>query len=378
MRLLSLLCCFLSVFYCHAQNDDLETIKMSMLTVDGGDELYSTFGHTAVRVYDTQTMRSQVYNYGTFDTEVDGFYVNFLRGKLPYKLALQDYGSFLRENNYRKRTVWEQNLDLSNDDKRKVLDFLIENLKPQNLTYQYDFFFDNCSTRAIDVFNILGLKHEGQIENITLRQMLKTHLKGKPFESFGIDLVIGSLADKKTSFRDQNFLPIFLHKFLNETTKNGKPLVTTDFKILKFEEEGEKRNKKQPNYPYYLGFFFLLIRFILAGSKKGARIYDYIWLSIGAIVSLILLFMWFLTDHVSCVNNWNVLWATPLLIPFIFVSKKIKRILAIPILICLVASIINAYGQYLPQFFNQAIIPFCILLGWAVIKRSWTIMEDIL
>jgi len=61
-----------------------EWSDVSVITILPGDPLYSSFGHTAIRVRDDSADIDVGYNYGTFDFDEEGFYVKFLRGKLDY------------------------------------------------------------------------------------------------------------------------------------------------------------------------------------------------------------------------------------------------------------------------------------------------------
>ena len=63
-----------------------------------GQELYSTFGHSALRITDTVTNQDIVYNYGTFYFGDPDFYTKFVRGKLMYYLSTDNFQSFVEEN----------------------------------------------------------------------------------------------------------------------------------------------------------------------------------------------------------------------------------------------------------------------------------------
>lgn len=52
---------------------------ISILTCSPGNELYSLFGHTGIRVVDKANNMDIVFNYGTFDFATQGFYFKFAR-----------------------------------------------------------------------------------------------------------------------------------------------------------------------------------------------------------------------------------------------------------------------------------------------------------
>src|SRR5689334_4761343 len=66
------LICFLHRL--QAQQDPSCQLQISLLTCSPGEELYSTFGHSALRVKDSATKTDIIYNYGTFDFDDPDFY----------------------------------------------------------------------------------------------------------------------------------------------------------------------------------------------------------------------------------------------------------------------------------------------------------------
>ena len=125
--------------------------QVSIITCAPGDELYSIFGHSAIRVNDSINQIDLVFNYGTFDFDTPNFYLKFMRGKLNYMLSMAPYDRFLFEYVYYKRSVWEQVLDLSEVEKNNLFQALIINAEPEHRNYHYHFFFDNCATRIRDM-----------------------------------------------------------------------------------------------------------------------------------------------------------------------------------------------------------------------------------
>ena len=131
--------------------------QISVLTCGTGDQLYSSFGHSAFRVQDPNHGIDIVYNYGTFDFDTPNFYLKFAGGKLLYSLSRQHFANFLYTYQLENRWVKEQLLDLKTDDKNKLFGFLEENYKPENRYYQYDFIYENCSTKIPEVLRgVLG------------------------------------------------------------------------------------------------------------------------------------------------------------------------------------------------------------------------------
>ena len=127
--------------------------EISVLTLGPGKtELYSAYGHSAIRVNDPVYGYDAAYNYGTFDFNQPNFYLNFTRGTLIYKLSVQDAKRFIEDYQYHDRSIVEQVLNLTPGQKQLVFDYLQNNAKPENADYYYDYFYDNCATRILYVF----------------------------------------------------------------------------------------------------------------------------------------------------------------------------------------------------------------------------------
>ena len=126
--------------------------RISLITISPGNQLYTRFGHSAIRINDPQQELDIVYNYGTFDFDTPGFYTKFLRGKLLYFLSVYSFDRMVRTYEYFNQSVYEQELNLTFEQKIAVYNFLNWNYLPDNRYYLYDFFYDNCSSRIRDVF----------------------------------------------------------------------------------------------------------------------------------------------------------------------------------------------------------------------------------
>jgi hypothetical protein len=198
-----------------AQVQPSDSIKISLLTCGPGQELYSAFGHTGIRVVDYINRTDRVYNYGTFDDQQPLFYPHFVQGQMIYSLSVNDYSDFMVEYVEEHRQVDEQDLYLTTPDKQKLVMFLNNNALPQNCNYQYDFFWDNCATRPRDVFErILGSRLSysnadscGFAKNKTMHDMLRLYVHDRPWVDFGFDLILGLPCEVKATPRNQTFLP---------------------------------------------------------------------------------------------------------------------------------------------------------------------------
>jgi len=346
-----------------AQDEILSKTDISLLTCEVGDELYSTFGHTAIRIRNDSLGTDIVYNYGTFDFNTPNFYLKFLRGKLPYRLAASTIGRFLNEYQIEKRSVYEQKLNLTVPQKISFARYLMNNIRKDNAYYKYDFFFDNCTTRTIDaITNSTGkVDYNKPLSDITFRGMIKENLTNMKWSEFGIDLIIGAVADQKTNRRGQHFLPLYLYKDVDQVSvvNNGmrENLVKEEVLLLNYERERERRQKDATNWPIILFGSLLLLEIFLffRGRKKASTsiimFYDKTWIILMSVLGLVMAIMWWGTDHMATKSNWNLLWANLLFIAYLFAGKSVKNILSIILIACCSIAFLNSLFQFLPQYF---------------------------
>lgn len=130
---------------------DSTRIRISLLTCSPGEELYASFGHSALRVIDSNAVTDIIYNYGTFNFDDPDFYSKFVRGKLFYALSIERPEDFLYSYRAENRSVTEQVLDIAQPEALAIKHFLAENIKEEKRWYKYDFVRDNCTTRLRDI-----------------------------------------------------------------------------------------------------------------------------------------------------------------------------------------------------------------------------------
>ena len=351
---------------CQAELSELSEI--SILTCRPGDDIYNTFGHTAIMVRDPAYGKNEIYNYGIFDFKTPGFTIKFLRGKLLYYLGLQRYKSFMQAYHYEKRSVFEQKLNLDLEDKRNLYKVLKENYKPDNRAYLYDFFFDNCSTRPRDLvlnqFENLNLTETE--EQKTFRDLIDEYTHAKPWLDFGIDLIVGSIADREASVLEAMFLPEYLYHHFDKITIDDKPLVSDSKLIADHENQIEKRSERTWLTPIWVLGLLLIFELRLFLGRRTAKMekflkwYDKIWFILGGLGGLLIAFMWWGTDHDATKSNINILIINPLLMLLAFTPKKLIRIFTLACIITAFA--ISPFIQYLH--------PATILIGVILILKG--------
>ena len=317
----------------HKRPQLTDQAQISVLTCATGNELFSAFGHTAIRVQDIKLGIDVVYNYGTFDFNKPNFYLNFAKGKLTYSLSRKRFEGFLYDYELEKRWVKEQILDLTPLETAQLFKFLETNYLPENRDYAYDPLFNNCSSIVGD---ILVEEFNGQIEfkdylpdeKYTFRQVVRQYIPINSWGAFGIDLAFGAVTDRTATLREHMFMPYYAMKQLDNTTKAGKPLVKRKRTILDYPQESG--NNGYPFLSSPLFWFMLFLGFVIAITLLDHRHHghnrwlDFILFFISGAAGLLILLLWLATDHVVTGKNFNFLWLMPLnlFVAFKVLSKK--------------------------------------------------------
>jgi len=363
-------------------SQDSSRLRISLLTCTPGDELYSIFGHSAIRVIDSNSVTDIVYNYGTFNFDDEGFYLKFIRGKLLYYISTEPFNNtdsfygFKSTYQLTNRGITEQVLALSPEEKINIRHALNENLAEANRYYKYDFFFDNCTTRLRDL--IIKYKHPQPVlpavmpVNTRFRQAIHQYLdKGKQYWSkLGIDILLGARTDAVMTAAQQQFLPDNLMSSL-DSCKN-----TT---LVHSSENLYQVNPVNDGHSWFTPMFFftsLLLLFILLSLSKNRFILTVLTGLDGALffltglLGIILVFMWFYTDHSMTKDNFNLLWALPthIIISFFITSKKnfVKKYF---LFTCISLAALLLAWFFLPQQMNNALIPFVLTLMYRSTAR---------
>ncbi len=323
------LCLFLSLSLGNSQPAPAQSLSLSgassvsVLTMMPGSELYSAWGHTAIRVTDPYAGLDVTFNYGTFDFEQPNFYLKFVRGQLEYELSAASFEQTMRAYRFLERAVIEQRLDLSLEQRRSLFERLQVNYLPENRAYRYDFFFDNCSTRPRDVLEETLHLHIGsdtaRPEADSFRQLLKPGLADMSWTEFGIDLVLGLPADRIASPRERLFLPLELLGAL-DTLHAGvgpdrRPVVSQTDTLYRPEEPAVARSRV-PSAPFLiwvagLGWITVLLVARRRGAVRIVRLLDTVLFLVLGLAGTLMLLLWLATDHSVTSWNLNLLWAWP-------------------------------------------------------------------
>lgn len=337
-------------------------------------ELYSAFGHSAIRVYDPANKLDDAYNYGVFDFNQPNFYLNYTRGLLLFSLGVYPYPDFVNAYAYYNRYVIEQVLNLSQDQKQKVYEYLEWNARPENSTYRYDYFFNNCSSVIRDVF-VKNLGDYIQFDDrfiktdYTIRQLTDLYLKQQPWGDLGIDICLGLPMDKKATPYEYMFLPDYLEYFFDRATirRNGEaiPIVKAKIPVYTPHPQTEPKSWIHPWVAFgaFLAFTIGLSIYDLR-RKKLSKLFDLIVFGLVGLVGILLFVLWTATDHAAAAKNFNLLWALPThIFVFLIYRQKSQPFLKRYFFVAAVISLLLiAFWVVLPQQLHIFLIPFVISL----------------
>lgn len=318
---------FLSVVFLFSldiHSQDRVVPEVFLLTCGPGTETYSRWGHSALRIIDSTAGTDRVYNWGVFDFNTPAFAWKFARGRLEYMLGVTSYEHFIREYFMEGRWVQSQKINIEPGETEILIQLIQDNLRPENVKYRYDFFYDDCSTRIRDLLeetigNSMVYPPEMMDEIPSFRFLTGKYLKTAPWLKLGVDLLMGSPGNRKASVRDRMFLPIDMQKGLSDIVinRNGKmiPLLQNPVTVLEKNLETEKVNFLTS--PLFIFSVLLVIVIILSAvlrDLKSNRIMDIILFSLFSVLALLMIFFNLFTDHQQMKLNPNAIWLSPFIL----------------------------------------------------------------
>lgn len=314
-------------------------LRISLITCTGGNELYSIFGHSALRVIDYEKGQDLIFNFGLFDFGTPNFYLKFMQGKLKYMLGVQYTEDFMEQYRAEGRGVEEQVLNLTPDQKLEIMERLFYLYEPQNRYYLYSFLFKNCTTELRDLLKERTQFPEG-ISSHSFREMINSSVKDMKWTKAGINLLLGSNLDKEISSFEGMFLPDSLFTGLALSSREGAPFVTETITLAPREDRSAVEKTPLLLSPEFL-FALILLVVLLSLFLPSLGFADNIVLWVNALFGIVLPVIILMSDHVELQNNYNLLWCNPLyfalLLAKFFRFRKSALVLTAAALISLAA-----------------------------------------
>ncbi|MFV8326018.1 DUF4105 domain-containing protein [Flavobacterium sp. ZS1P14] len=299
----------LTVHYSFGQNLLSKDARVSVLTCGTGNESYSLFGHTAIRISDPYNNIDVVYNYGAFDFSTPNFVLKFIKGDLQYFAVAHSYADFINEYMYEKRSVYEQELNIPPTLKQRLFDNLNTSLASGESHYTYKFIDKNCTSMVVDIINktldtIAVVKNADT--DITYRTILYPYFNHHFYEKLGTSIIFGKKVD---GLGTQIFLPFELQKSLKKVSFQNHPIAPENKTIIEFNEEvpGSWWN----NWYTYL----LLLAFIVLLNNKSINLF---YLIMMALLGVFFVFVGFYSQHQELAYNYNILLFNPTLLGLLY------------------------------------------------------------
>jgi hypothetical protein len=309
--------------------DPMDSVEVSLLTCSPHEEIYSLYGHAALRWHEGDT--DMVFNWGMFSFSKPYFALRFVFGLTDYELAAYPFDRFWPYYQQWGSSITEQVLNLTNDEKRKLKKLLAENLEPENRVYRYNFFYNNCSTKPRDVvensINGQVIYNEREDYEPSFRDMVRECNRNHLWSKCGNDMLLGLKADMKTNRSEQEFLPMnLMQDFAHaQIYKDGeyRPLVKEQRMLVMPGVQ-----QIEPDFiltPTELALILLVISLAIAlyewKRKKIAKWYDVLLMTVQGLAGIVLTVMIF-SQHPTTSLNLNLLLFNPL--PLLFIPAIIK------------------------------------------------------
>lgn len=279
--------------------------EFSLITCSEGADVYSLFGHTAIRVKNDKTRQDVVFNYGIFDFNSKNFIYKFVKGETYYMLGVQRFDSFLFSYQLEERSVWEQKLHLTTEEKQQLITILATDYKPENRTYLYNFLYNNCATKVRDnLEKTLNISEYAEAEDaMTFREILMPYLSHSGWTRFGINIALGQPLEKKITQREKLFLPIEL---MDAYDLKGYETQT----LYKAKTDQKSFQLFSPVNVFIPLLALLIFRYLKAGNLKKWPVISALFVTgLGGIV---LTFISFFSIHPAVFPNFNLLIFQPL------------------------------------------------------------------
>ena len=357
-----------------------DSVRVSLLTCAPGTEIYSLFGHTALRYENPAKGEDWVFNYGMFSFNTPNFVMRFVKGETDYQLGVIPYRYFEGEYAMRGSSVYQQELNLTSEEKEKIFRLLEENYRPANRTYRYNYFYDNCTTRARDKVEqgIAGkVVYPKAMKERSFREIVREYTDGHEWSAFGIDLCLGSEADEPIDERRQMFAPFYMLEFARGAMIHRAdtivPFVKAEKKLLDFSSKDEELFEKDEELslpsPWTCAWvWFVLTLVVIALSVKNKKVYwswDVLLFGAQGIGGCIIAFLFFFSVHPTVGSNWMLMMLNPLPLFYlpVMVYKAIKGEKDIfHVINALVLTLFIILMPFIQQKFNPTVLPLALNL----------------
>lgn len=330
-------CVFMLISNKSSANDDthiiqqMDSVEISLLTCQPHPEIYSLYGHTAIRYRDKSTSTDLAVNYGMFSFEEPFFALRFLFGSANYEMGIESFESFC--NQYRRygSEVKAQVLNLTREEKYRIFEAIKKNYLPENRAYRYNYYYKNCTTCARDIllYNIDGVVvFNNKKEDVSFRELIHSCNKDYPWAALGNDLLLGFESDFKRNYKEQQFLPVNLKNDFDNAVirdKHGRTrnlVLRTETVVQPGVQIIEKEFPLSPLQTSLVLLFIVLLSTLFEYKRKKILwIIDVLLMTFSGIAGIFIFLMLF--SKLPTVNlNLQILLLNPIPLFFIFQATK--------------------------------------------------------
>ena len=312
----------------------MDSVRISLLTCAPGSEIYALFGHSAIRYENPEKDQDWVFNYGMFSFKEPNFVMRFVKGETDYQLGVVPFRYFETEYALRGSSVYQQVLNLTDEEKAKLISLLEENYLPSNRVYRYNYFYDNCTTRARDKVeeSIQGKVVYPETEKeVSFRDIIHEFTAGSEWGEFGIDLCLGSEADEPIDERKQMFAPFYMMEAARgamiHRADTVVPLVLEEFKVVDAVLEDEPAFPLSP-MTCAMGLLVATAFVVGWGIRKGrpCLAWNVLMFFLQGLGGCIVAFLFFFSLHPTIGSNWLLMLFHPLVLFYlpIMIYRGIK------------------------------------------------------
>lgn len=350
-----------------------DNVRVSLLTCAPGTEIYALFGHTAIRYEDPSRQQDWVFNYGMFSFREPNFVMRFVKGETDYQLGVVPFRHFEAEYAMRGSSVYQQVLNLTAEEKAELFRLLEENYRPANRVYRYNYFYDNCTTRARDKIeqSVAGkIVYPDNPDEVTYRSIIHEFTEGSEWSELGIDLCLGADADKRAGVREQMYSPFYMKALASGAMIHRGdtvvPLVKEEFKVVDAVRE---EDPAFPLSPMACALLLLAVGSVVVvwGARRGRIpwVWDAFLFGAQGLGGIVIAFLFFFSVHPTVGSNWMLVLLNPIPLLYlpvmIYKSLKRKKDLYHGVNAVYLTSFMILI-PFLPQEFNSTVLPLALIL----------------
>lgn len=293
-----------------------DSLEVSLMTCSPGQEVYALYGHTAIRVNNYATGEDWVFNYGMFSFNRPNFIWRFTRGECDYQIGAAPFEYFIREYAERGSAVYQQTLNLTTSEKLRLWALLTENMLPENRVYLYNFFYDNCTTRARDRIEeaVSGEIVYPRSDTVrTYREIVHLYTRRHPWAELGNDICLGCEADRPIGIRQEMFAPFFLMRYfedavIKDSAGNVRPLVLSTAQVVEGRQDAEDAGGGVSPALCAWGLFVVVLLLTCDEYRRRKCFWwlDALLMTLVGCMGLVVTFLFFFSIHPTVGSNWQI------------------------------------------------------------------------